>query len=417
MKQAFFWKRLPDGHRWLFSRDVGTGKTALAESVGDVVACLHKIDMTLFPISLSARGIGRVGEMTKLISSAFDFALNEAERRVNSKGKSVAGVLLLVDEADALAQSRESEQMHHEDKAGVNAFIRGVDRVGQSRAPMGIIMCTNRLSAIDPAVRRRAAEIIEFSRPNEAQCKAALHPLMEVGFTEEQISRIAEVTGKQENGYGFTYSDIVQRLLPTSSWMPTQVPPFSSNVLSTLLLDETDSSFSGNLRRVKKPTVFNAFKVTEDVWKKRIETADISDHPGAKGDVAENAWRELLKAYLPARYRLSPGFVINCEGQRSHQIDCIIYDNIYTPNFFGEHGVWYIPAEAVYAVFEIKQEVNRGNILYASNKVESVRSLYRTSAPYTGDGQEKPPKPTIEIIGGLLARKIGNWSTPNTDAE
>ena len=151
----------------ILAGDVGTGKTALAESVGDDVAHLHKIDITLFPISLSARGIGRVGEMTRLISSAFDFALKEAERKMKSKGKSGAGVILLVDEADALAQSRELEQMHHEDKAGVNAFIRGVDRVAQSRAPMGIIMCTNRLSAIDPAVRRRAAEIIEFSRPKQ----------------------------------------------------------------------------------------------------------------------------------------------------------------------------------------------------------------------------------------------------------
>jgi len=134
---------------------------------------------------------------------------------MTSKGKSSAGVILLIDEADALAQSRELEQMHHEDKAGVNAFIRGADRVSQSRAPMGIIMCTNRLSAIDPAVRRRAADIIEFNRPNAAQCRAALHPLVEVGFSEEQISSIAEVTGKQKNRYGFTYSDIVQRLLPT----------------------------------------------------------------------------------------------------------------------------------------------------------------------------------------------------------
>lgn len=194
--------------------DVGTGKTALAESVGDAVARLHRINITLFPVSLSARGIGRVGEMTRLISSAFDFALKEAKRKVNSSGKSSAGVILLIDEADALAQSRELEQMHHEDRAGVNAFIRGVDRVAQSRAPMGIIMCTNRLSAIDPAIRRRSAETIEFTRPNEAQCEAALQPLTEVGFNDRQISQIAKVTGGRSNGYGFTYSDIVQRLLP-----------------------------------------------------------------------------------------------------------------------------------------------------------------------------------------------------------
>jgi AAA+ superfamily predicted ATPase len=65
-------------------------------------------------------------------------------------------VILLVDEADALAQSREAAQMRHEDRAGVNAFIRGVDRIGNG-LPAAVIMCTNRLSALDPAVRRRAA--------------------------------------------------------------------------------------------------------------------------------------------------------------------------------------------------------------------------------------------------------------------
>src|SRR5690349_11372226 len=40
--------------------DVGCGKTALAESIGDVLAREHRIDITLFPLSLSTRGQGRV---------------------------------------------------------------------------------------------------------------------------------------------------------------------------------------------------------------------------------------------------------------------------------------------------------------------------------------------------------------------
>ena len=192
--------------------DVGTGKTALAESVGDAVARVQGINITLFPMSLSARGMGRVGEMTQLISSAFDVALQEAEKKANPKGKSSGGVILLVDEADALAQSRELAQMHHEDRAGVNAFIRGVDRVAKSQAPMGVIMCTNRLSAIDPAIRRRSANVLEFVRPNKAQRESAMAPLTEAGFTQEQIAKLAEIAGKE---CGFTYSDIVQRLIPT----------------------------------------------------------------------------------------------------------------------------------------------------------------------------------------------------------
>ena len=162
----------------------------------------------------------------------------------------------------------------------------------------------------------------------------------------------------------------------------------------------------------KEQKIFNAFKVTEDAWKKRIAASDIPDHPGTKGDVAENSWRELLSTYLPARYKVNHGFVVDCEGKHSDQIDCIIYDNTFTPTFFAEHGIYYIPAEAVYAVFEIKQVVTAAHIKYASEKTASVRSLRRTSAPYTGDGQPKTPKNLFPIIAGLMARKIkaSTWS-------
>ena len=200
----------------LVAGDVGTGKTELAETVGDAVARSENVDITLFPISLSARGTGRVGEMTRLISSAFEVVLDEARKLSRGKGQSAGGVIFLVDEADALAQSREMDQMHHEDRAGVNAFIRGIDRLAEAKLPAAMIMCTNRLSAIDPAVRRRAAETFAFKRPSESQRAAVIGgPLTEAGFGQEEIARLAVLTG-EVNGrtYGFTYSDLTQRLLP-----------------------------------------------------------------------------------------------------------------------------------------------------------------------------------------------------------
>ena len=195
----------------ILAGDVGTGKTQLAESIGDPVARQLGLNITLLPVSLSARGMGRVGEMTKLISSAFEYTLTEAEKfKDRGKNLSRAGIILLIDEADALAQSREMTQMHHEDKAGVNAFIRGIDRIANSKVPAVVIMCTNRLSAIDPAVKRRAAEIIEFLRPNKEQTETVLNMLSEVGFSDAEISKLAGITVDK----GFTYSDLTQRLLP-----------------------------------------------------------------------------------------------------------------------------------------------------------------------------------------------------------
>ena len=125
-------------------------------------------------------------------------------------------MILLVDEADALTQSREDAQMHHEDRAGVNAFIRGVDQLATKRVPAAVILCTNRLSAIDPAVQRRAAEMFSFRRPNLEQRRAVLDvPLTEAGLRPGEIERIAVATGEDRARLGFTYSDLTQRLIPT----------------------------------------------------------------------------------------------------------------------------------------------------------------------------------------------------------
>lgn len=197
--------------------DVGSGKTELAETIGDAVARQEKIDITLLPLSLSTRGQGRVGEMTQLISMAFDYTVAEASKLKSASGAARGAVILLVDEADALAQSRETAQMHHEDKAGVNAFIRGIDRIANAKLPAAVLMCTNRISALDPAVRRRAADVLSFSRPGDEQRRFVISSGLEpIGLVRQQIEAIVTATGPQRGGrdYGFTFSDLTQRLLP-----------------------------------------------------------------------------------------------------------------------------------------------------------------------------------------------------------
>lgn len=196
--------------------DVGSGKTELAETIGDAVARQEDIDLTLLPLSLSTRGQGRVGEMTQLLTAAFDYAISEASKLKGRSGKARGGVILLMDEADALVQSRENAQMHHEDRAGVNAFIRGIDRIANASLPAAVIMCTNRLGALDPAVKRRAADILSFGRPDEAQRRALLTgALGELGFGPADIEKMVIATGAgKDRRYGYTFSDLTQRLLP-----------------------------------------------------------------------------------------------------------------------------------------------------------------------------------------------------------
>ncbi|SEF11004.1 ATPase family associated with various cellular activities (AAA) [Rhizobiales bacterium GAS191] len=196
--------------------DVGSGKTELAETIGDAIARQENIDITLFPLSLSARGQGRVGEMTQLLSAAFDHTVTEAARLRSATGRARGAVILLVDEADALAQSREAAQMHHEDRAGVNAFIRGIDRLANAKLPAAVIMCTNRLNALDPAVRRRAADVLSFARPNDEQRRFVLTSQLEpLGLGGRHVDALVAATGPQRGReFGFTFSDLMQRLLP-----------------------------------------------------------------------------------------------------------------------------------------------------------------------------------------------------------
>ena len=85
----------------------------------------------------------------------------------------------------------------------------------------------------------------------------------------------------------------------------------------------------------------------------------------------------------------------------SEQMDVVIYDAIYTPFIFKQDGFMYIPAESVYAVFEVKQDV-KGYIEYAAQKVESVRKLKRTSISMVSSGKTTPARALTKIIGGIL---------------
>jgi SpoVK/Ycf46/Vps4 family AAA+-type ATPase len=126
-------------------------------------------------------------------------------------------VILVIDEADALAQSRALKAMHHEDRAGVNALIRGLDSLVAAASRVLAVMCTNRLAAIDPAVRRRAAGLFILERPTEAQRHALLANALGEALKEDEIAEIARLTGpRNDSGVGYTWSDLSERLIPSA---------------------------------------------------------------------------------------------------------------------------------------------------------------------------------------------------------
>lgn len=115
-------------------------------------------------------------------------------------------------------------------------------------------------------------------------------------------------------------------------------------------------------------------------------------HSVCKGDASETKWRDFLRTYLPPRYKVDKGIVINSKGQISDQIDIIIYDAINAPFAFKHNDFLYIPIECVCAVFEVKQSMNAEQFKYTKEKIESVRKLVYDNIDRTNG-----------IIGGFLS--------------
>jgi hypothetical protein len=155
----------------------------------------------------------------------------------------------------------------------------------------------------------------------------------------------------------------------------------------------------------------------QETLAQRLRAAESFDHPVAKGDVGELNWAAVLDGrhdrggFLPGRYAVSGAFIVDCDGEVSDQIDLVIHDAHFCPLFFEEGGNRYIPAESVYAVFEIKPELNRKYILYAGEKAESVRHLRRTSVPIVHAGGTHSAREPFNILTGILA-SVSGWSPP-----
>jgi AAA+ superfamily predicted ATPase len=188
--------------------DVGTGKTAFAEGAADRLCRATRREGTLLKLSTRVRGVGQVGQISHLINQAFTAVETAAARK--------RAAVLLIDEADSLAASRDQLHSHHEDKVAVNTLIQKIDDVRRLGGRLLVILCSNRIAALDPALLRRAALQETFDRPGDSERAALLLADTEgLGLSPQTIDEAVALTGPDANGgLGFTFSDLRTRLLP-----------------------------------------------------------------------------------------------------------------------------------------------------------------------------------------------------------
>lgn len=119
--------------------------------------------------------------------------------------------------------------------------------------------------------------------------------------------------------------------------------------------------------------------------------ADAVRHRPSKGRAREHPVRVFLGGQLPDRFGFLSGEAIDFYGNRTPQLDLIVYDRMRVGPFFaaGEDGL--IPAEAILATIEVKSVVNRDAMDQFTKSVAELHRLrpYKNSFVFARPGGAK----------------------------
>lgn len=187
---------------FMLSGDVGCGKTALANTVATPLGKMLNKRVVCMETPSDIRGSGRVGEISNRITAAF----TKAKSKVS--GNDIG--ILIIDEADDIATDREQNQAHHEDRSGLNVLIKQLDAIQKEKIKLAVILITNRVKALDPAVIRRATQVIKFDRPDKQRRKAVFsHVFGGSKISNKELENLVEITERSDRLYSF--SDLIQK--------------------------------------------------------------------------------------------------------------------------------------------------------------------------------------------------------------
>ncbi|KQB43890.1 AAA ATPase central domain protein [Flavobacterium daejeonense] len=214
----------------ILAGDAGTGKTISAISIADRMTRELGKEGFFLKLSTRVRGEGLHGEMGKLVNDAFSQLKEQAGK------KRIA--FLLIDEADAIATTRSTSQMHQEEKAAVNTLIQKIDEIRELQGRAIVFMSTNRLHFIDEAILRRAAVVLEFKRPTNEECIELYEKSLKgIAFTTEQLNELAELSLKKETDkIGYSFSDIRLKVLPEAVAKAYPDKPLSFEIIKETIL-------------------------------------------------------------------------------------------------------------------------------------------------------------------------------------
>lgn len=178
----------------LFFGPSGTGKTMLAKALA------NKAHVPILPVKATELIGEFVGEGARQIHQLYE------------RAQEMAPCIIFIDELDAIALDRRHQELRGDVAEIVNALLTEMDGIVE-RPGVCTIGATNRTDTIDPAVRSRFEEEIEFTLPDEKERLAILESNVKtfpVPAKDVDLKMVAKMTG------GLSGRDLVGKVLKTA---------------------------------------------------------------------------------------------------------------------------------------------------------------------------------------------------------
>jgi len=147
---------------------------------------------------------------------------------------------------------------------------------------------------------------------------------------------------------------------------------------------------------------------------KEFETAFIrssqSIRPDEKGGPREEQLRQFLKDWLPQKYDVTNGYVINRNRDISRQCDVIFYNSFRCPKFILDKTTdrRLVPLADTYGTIEVKSTLGENEISDALEKIESVDKLL----PSDNSMYAKPAIYDEFVVQAVEIEKPDVWDYP-----
>jgi hypothetical protein len=129
---------------------------------------------------------------------------------------------------------------------------------------------------------------------------------------------------------------------------------------------------------MKKPNYKNYIRQKIGILnqEKNLINQLVRAHPLTIGTFYETIFKKFFKDFVPNKYKIGTGFVIDIENNTlSRQIDILVYmDDNFRP-IYQHEDVVIVESSTVYAAIEVKADIDLRNIKIAKENMESVKEI------------------------------------------